>query len=372
MQFQLQDIDYIDIEFDKINEEATEELSRRLGKPLYPASPERILLLTLLDYIIQDREFINDTGKMQLLAYARGDYLDHLGALMEEKRFPASRARTTLCFTLSTALDYVNIIPKGTRAKSKEGFIFQTLEEKEVPIGQKEVEVLAECDRAGVEGNGIAKGSITTIVDVFPYFNSVTNTTMTYGGAEMEDDDHFRQRIHEAPEKFSCAGPDGAYHYYAMLANPRISDVAVWSPEPGKVNIVPLLEGGEVPEDSVLDDVKEICNGRYVRPLTDYLEVKKPRVASYTLTVKYWISEKDKLFVTDITKRVEDSVKEFTTWQRERLGRDINPSRLINLMVLAGAKRVEVESPIFQKLEYDQVAHLQGEVKALYQGVEDE
>jgi len=372
MAWDLKDIDYVDISVEDIENEALQELARRLGKDIYPASPERIHTLTLVDLLILDREMINDTGKQTLLAYARGDYLDHIGALMDEKRLPASTARTMLKFTMSTTLDYVNIIPKGTRAKTKDGFMFRTLEEVHIPPGTIEIETVAECETPGIKGNGIIPDSIKTIVDVFPYFDSVTNTTTSFGGAEREIDDHFRQRIHEAPEKFSSAGPDGAYLYFTRGANPDITDVAVHSPEPGVVDVVPLMGDGNLPTEEIIEDVKEVLNDRKVRPLTDKVQVKKPTIVNYELDFSYYVSAEDKLFTTEIAKRVDEEVKDWIKWQREKLGRDINPDKLIERLIRAGAKRVVINKPRFKVLQYDQIAHLQGKQSVEFMGVEDE
>ena len=85
MSWDLKDIDYVDIDVEGIEDEALQELATRLNKDIYPASPERIHTLILVDLLILEREMINDTGKQTLLAYARGDYLDHIGLLMTRK-----------------------------------------------------------------------------------------------------------------------------------------------------------------------------------------------------------------------------------------------------------------------------------------------
>ena len=372
MAWDLKDIDFVDIDVEDIENEALVELSRRLGKDIYPASPERIHALTLVNLLILDREMINDTGKQTLLAYARGDYLDHMGALMDEKRLEASKARTILRFKMSTALSYVNVIPKGTRVKNRDGIIFKTLEENHIPAGDTEIDVIAECSEEGLKGNGIVKGSINVIVDVFPYFQEVSNITESSGGAQRESDEHFRQRIHEAPEKFSTAGPDGAYTYYTRSVNPDIIDVAVSSPSPGVVDVVPLMAGGNLPTEEIIEKVKDVVNDRKVRPLTDKVEVKKPKVVNYNLELYYYISVEDKLFTSQINKRVNDEVKDWITWQKSKLGRDINPDKLIERVIRAGAKRIICTSPKFKVLSYDEIAHLDGEVQIDFMGVEDE
>ena len=52
----------------------------------------------------------------------------------------------------------------------------------------------------------------------------------------------------------------------------------------------------------------------------------------------------------DIAAAVQMAVDEFNTWQCARLGRDINPSRLINLLMQTGIKRVDLRAPAFTVL----------------------
>ena len=65
--------------------------------------------------------------------------------------------------------------------------------------------------------SGIA-GQLKTLVDPVPYVASVANITTSEGGADAQTDDSYREDIHGAPERFSTAGPDGAYIYHAKRA----------------------------------------------------------------------------------------------------------------------------------------------------------
>ena len=53
------------------------------------------------------------------------------------------------------------------------------------------------------------------------------------------------------------------------------------------------------------------------------------------------------------------------------MGRDINPSRLIELIRTAGAKRCEVTSPVFTVIEDGKIAKV-GTVSVTYGGLEDD
>ena len=71
-----------------------------------------------------------------------------------------------------------------------------------------------------------------------------------------------------------------------------------------------------------------------------------------------------------IQTAVEEAVMGWVTWQRSKLGRDINPSELNHRMVTARAKRTEIISPVFQVLNASQVAVITSKTLTLG-GLED-
>src|SRR5690606_12253651 len=130
--------------------------------------------------------------------------------------------------------------------------------------------------QAGKQGNGYELGDISIILDPQPYLFSAHNIETTAGGSDDESDDELRERIMLAPQSFSNAGSRGAYEYFARSANPGIVHVSVVSFTPGQGNIYPLMEGGEIPDQAVLDEVFSACNSEKVRPLTDTVMVGTP------------------------------------------------------------------------------------------------
>lgn len=149
-----------------------------------------------------------------------------------------------------------------------------------------------------------------------------------------------------------------------------IADVAVTSPQPGEVVIYPLLEDGELPGQEILDKVLETL-GDDVRPLTDHVRAEAPSAVDYNVELTYYIGSEDKNTASAVQSAVETAIEEYTKWQKAKLGRDINPSRLIQMVVSAGAKRVEVTQPGFQTVEANEVA-VAGAVQATYGGLEDD
>ena len=103
--------------------------------------------------------------------------------------------------------------------------------------------------------------------------------------------------------------------------------------------------------------------------MTDKVEIEKPKQSTYNINVKYWIKKTN--MPNLVKKNVELALEEYIAWQKEKLGRDINPNKLIQFLITAGAKRVEIESPTFTKLEKDTVA-IDSQKTIKYQGEEDE
>lgn len=352
----LPDISFAETDAEIVKKEIIARYETIAGRTLADGDPVRLFLLSIAELLILQRNLIDYTGKMNLLAYSKGDFLDHLGALLDVERIPAKRAETTLTFVLSTA-ETGAIIPEGTRVTTQdERAYFATAEALSIPAGQLTAQVAAICTEPGDAGNHLAIGSLTKLVDPLPYVDSVKNATVTAGGADKESDESYRERIHEAPESFSDAGSYGAYAFFAKSANPDIADVFITSPSPGKVKIVPLMTGGEIPEEEVLKDVLEACNDKTVRPLTDQVSVQAPTVKNYDIQITYYIGADSESFSATIQQAVTEAVNQYVEWQKEKLGRDINPSQLMKNIIEAGAKRAEITEPVFTKVENTEVA----------------
>ena len=291
-------------------------LYRKLGR----ADPLWLFLLGLEAIIIQQRELIDHTAKMNLLAYATGDYLDHIGVLVGTERIGAAAARTTLKLVLSSVRETAVTIPKGIRVTAGDGVMFALDETVVIQKGKREATGRATCTVKGAVGNGYAIGELKTIVDPVPFLMSAANITKTEGGADIESDESYRERIHEAPEKFSTAGSTLAYEYHAKAASALIADVSVDSPAPGEVVVYPLLKNGGIPGGEILSLVSEKLNACTVRPLTDRVQVKAPEIVQYDIDVIYYIEQDDRAEASAIQERTKNAVQEFVLWQKERLG----------------------------------------------------
>lgn len=339
------------------------------GLKLYPGDPVRLFLEGLAMMISQQREIIDYTGKQNLLAFAEGDYLDHLGALTGTERLEAGEAATVLRFSMAQPLATAMVIPEGTRVTCDGKVLFATCTMAEIIPGNLYVDVAAECLTPGEIGNGYRPGQIIKLVDLLPFECSVSNITESENGADQESDDSFRNRIYFSVERYTTAGTVGQYIYWAKTAYPDIADVAVYSIVPGTVEVVPLLEGGEIPSQEILDLVVSVLTPGDVVPLTDTVSVHAPEIIAYNLDMTWFVDPGKVSLAGSIQAAVALAVEDYIDWQGAVLGRNINPAELIHRIMGAGASRVEVGTPQYQSVEAWQVARV-GTINFTYGGVE--
>lgn len=352
-------------------------LITRINKTLGRADPVRLFLLTNVYQLVVQRSIADSTGKENLLKYSHGANLDNVGAKWGDRglRLKATSSQATLRFTLSSLLTTDSTIPLGTIAQTAAGQRFKTVQDGTIKTGDLTIDLPAESETKGASTNGLVPGQINQLVSWnSPFLVTVANTTTASGGADVEEDDHLRARIWMAPESLSTAGPKEGYEYWGGSANPDIVDVSVYSgPEvAGKVYIYPLMKGGRLPTQAECDQVYAACNADRIRPLTDQVFVQAPTAVNYIATIKYWIKQQDSQFVSTLQPAIEGAYADWLVWQQSKIGRDIVPSRLIQMMIDAGAKRIQVVSPVFTVLDAKSLAVNDPTSSCTYQGLEEE
>ena len=341
-------------------------------KKVYPASPERLFIAWAASIVIQQRIIINETAKKNVPRYANGKYLDSLGELFKDTfRLPEARATALFRFYISEPQEQSVIVPQGTRINFDGEIVFSTTEELEIRAGDAYGDILGECLTPGVVGNNIAAGQIKEIMDTYDFFWKVENITRTAGGADKESDQSYYERLRESMEGFSTAGPVGGYIYHVKSVSTAIADVTATSPEPGLVDIRVLLNGGEMPTEATMQEIQDALNASTVRPLTDRVIVSKPEEVPFSVDVTIYLPRYSQTSSTIIERDARSAVAAYIKWQTEKMGRDINPSRLHNFLMEAGLKRAEIRKPDFTVVPETSVARLTGET-VLNGGTEDE
>lgn len=143
-----------------------EKYQELTGKKLILHDADPLKLIAQADCLLlyQIAQYADRAGKMALLKYSYGDYLENIGALKGIRRIEGSAARTKLRFTLSIKRISTTVIPKGTRVTANDGVYFETEDILEILPGEISGEVAAYCKESGNIGNGYGLGSLNIMV----------------------------------------------------------------------------------------------------------------------------------------------------------------------------------------------------------------
>ncbi len=436
---------FIETDAQKVYDIVLEELENGAGEPLYGGDERRIFGEALAQVVVAVYNTVNDSCRQRLLKHARGTVLDALGENRDVYRISPTSATTTLRFGVSEPVASNIIIPAGLRVTGDFELYFLTDTTVVLQAGSEYVDVTATAEKGGAEYNDVPLGALDTIVDVsdVPLIDYVTNINATEGGGDREGDEAFRERIRGAENRLSTAGTAKAYKYWALSANPLVSDVLVGAeterisrtlktyaghafqgganliPDTlvvylpngseavsgadyvatyedelltlelsgalasaesvtieitrnmyGRVKIVPICAGGEIPDEDVLADVLAACTADDVKPLTDIVKVEAPSVEYFDIELTYYTNKANE---SEVIKNIEGAggaIDQYIYWQGSTLNQDINPDELRKRILapdweenLVGASRVEIVKPVYTELSSTTMAKFSGDLK---------
>lgn len=322
------------------------------GVSVQPASPEKLFIQWIADILIQERVMNNYTGNQNIPSRAEGENLDALGELFYMTERPAAQpAVCNMRFYISETQATAILVPAGTRVTDASNtLVWETVEDVYISIGSTYADVQIRCQTPGVVGNDYAIGQINTIVDLFDYYDHCENTTASDDGADEATDDEYFALMRASQDAYSTAGPKGGYIYIAKQVSTEIADVVANRPSAGKVNLYVLMDDGTIAKTETKNAVLAACSADTVRPLTDDVAVKDPETVNYNIAFTYYIPSDAAVRSAEIEAAVDAAVAQYAAWQCAKLGRDINPSYLIGLLMQTGIKRVVLTSPAFTVL----------------------
>ena len=150
-----------------------------------------------------------------------------------------------------------------------------------------------------------------------------------------------------------------------------IEDVKIHEPLEAVVDIRILLRDGALPSQSFCNDCLKYLKDHPIIPLTDNVYVSAPDVEKYSLKATYYIARSDINNIKVIQESIEAAKDTYLSWQKTKIGRDINPDALTEFVRAAGGKRVVIESPVFTMIPETSIA-IEDSVEFIYGGVEDD
>lgn len=363
----MSELDFIGTNSTEIYNTIISELENGVAEPLYPGDERRIFGEAMVPLFVSLYSSVNDACRQKMLRYARGEVLDAIGENRGLVRIEAQKATTTIRFSLNEAVGTNITIPAGTRVTRDFEHYFATDVTTVLAAGSTHVDVHATAAEGGVDYNSIPIGTINIMVDLIAYIDSVENTTATAGGNDVESDDAFRERIRAAVNKTTTAGPAASYRYWAMQADASVADAIVESPDACEVVITPILYGGAIPTQEILDKVLAACSADDVRPLTDNVTVAAPTTVEYDIELTYYTTAANEAKCVRAVEGSDGAIARYIYWQGSALNRDINPDYLRKLILspegdedLVGADRVTITKPTYEELDSTEVAKFSG------------
>lgn len=260
-----------------------EELS---GRKLYDDQVEMFVFETAAYMLALRGEEKQAAFEQNLVAFGVDQYLDARAGNNLTYRLKESHAVTTLRFSLAAATPNQTILPAGTRVSSSD-VVFATDGDLVIASGQLTGDVTATAATAGSAVNGFEPEAVNTILDPVAGVAVVVNIEETTGGADEESDDRLRRRAAHAHERISKAGPREGYRQIVFGVNSQIVSVGVIRPEPGKIDIYPLMADG-IPSAAIKQEIADALSPEDVRPQGDDVTVKDPVAIDFTavLTVQ--------------------------------------------------------------------------------------
>lgn len=315
----------------------------------------RLILGVCALQIYQAYQYIEQAGRCNLLKYAYGDYLDNLAAMKNVTRKTPASSTVIVRFYRSDNADSLLTIPAGTRVTTEKYNVYWSTPQNAditIPIGNKYIDIECICTEPGSFSNGFEIEEIKELVDPVPYISEVCNISASSGGCNDESDDDFKQRILLAPSAYSTAGTVDSYIYFIKMFDDNISDVKVKTDGDANVLIYVLKkEGYSAPSPNEIENIQKYIDTSDFKPLTDKVTVKSPTSTTYNIDLVYYIRKINENKELTIKKAIENAIIEYTNEQRSELGKDINPSLLIQKIMNAGASRVVVNSPQYKRVD---------------------
>ncbi len=158
-------------------------------------------------------------------------------------------------------------------------------------------------------------------------------------------------------------------------ASAETVDITIDREMAGKVLIVPILKGGVIPDEDILNKISEICSAEDVRPMTDLVEVRAPEQVTYDIEIVYYTSSSEESDCVNTIEGTRGALDQFKDWQGTKMGRDINPDKLRSLCLApsagTGCNRIEVVAPSYKTVGRAQIAVFSGNLKVSHVVEED-
>ena len=311
------------------------------GEKLPVGSEITFVYSTVAAMLSQTKAEMNQVALGNYLKFAKGSRLDLKGDLFGSRgdRLGANRARTTMRCHISSVIEREVIIPVGSRF-SKGELIFKNEKIGIIESGSLFADIPVVAEKEG-ELDEILIGEIKTSIDRYDYFQNCENITPVTGGADIEDDERYRERIREIPESFTTAGSEYSYIFGVKKASSLVEQVAIHSPIPNIINI--YVVGEDIEKLSIEEKTKILSevNSIKIRPLGDKVNILDPTFVNYDIDVEYTTYDDFIITKSVLEDNIIKKLKSFTS--NFKIGEDLNIQDIIKIFKDGGVKRVNLK-----------------------------
>ena len=276
--------DFVTTDAGRILEQLKGFFEAETGRTLSPSQVEVYLLETAaLMFAIRASE--DQLGfENCFVAWADAASLEAHGMGRNTARLQPTPATTTLRFaTAAPALTRMRI-PAGTRVSDAAGQVqFLTVDVAYIETGGAEIDVKAQATDAGSFANGFPADTLTSIVDPVPGIATVSNLTETGNGADIEPLDRYRARVALAFERIGDGLSKERYLSTVLGWNARCIAAEITRPQPGHVNIYPLMDDG-APSAEELAALLSLFNESNIHQ-GDFIQTVAPPPHTFAITL---------------------------------------------------------------------------------------
>lgn len=168
----------------------------------------------------------------------------------------------------------------------------------------------------------------------------------------MESDNAFRARIQLVIEAWSPHGTEGSYVYWALDADDRVVDVAVYGPNHGLDPPVPNAEahmvilsseGDGTADEDLIGTVFDNCTSDKRRPVADKLSVFSAQPVPYAIEAVLHVTTPE---AASAVQAAAQAAAEAFIAGRIRIGRKLYRTSIAAALNVQGVVDVELVSPV--------------------------
>lgn len=160
---------------------------------------------------------------------------------------------------------------------------------------------------------------------------------------EYESDPDLRIRAQLAPARYSTAGPETAYRFWALSAHPDVADASIESPEPVQIVVTVLSRNGNgVPGSEVLSAVEAVLTDKDVRPLTDQVTVQAAEAVEFSISAELTLYPG--LDSAVVLQEANNKLDLYLANTR-RLGMDITRAGIMAALFVPGVQNITLSLP---------------------------